>query len=146
MKCKLCNESFEKKGKQKFCSEACRKKSKYESSKRYIKKNPDKNREKTIRWRTKYPERYSKTVRNWQQNNPNWNEQQRMRYHNRKSGLLREIWKSQNCSCNICGIVLLESEICQDHKEPLSKGGSNNRDNIQVLCRKCNSSKGDRID
>ena len=32
-----------------------------------------------------------------------------------------------------------------DHLIPVAKGGSNTVNNIQLLCRRCNGSKGDRI-
>jgi 5-methylcytosine-specific restriction endonuclease McrA len=32
-----------------------------------------------------------------------------------------------------------------DHVVPKSKGGSDNFDNLQLLCRKCNNDKGDTI-
>ena len=32
-----------------------------------------------------------------------------------------------------------------DHVIPLCLGGANTRDNLQVLCRDCNSEKGDTV-
>ena len=43
--------------------------------------------------------------------------------------------------CVNCGS---EADIVIDHIIPLSKGGTNTIDNIQPLCRSCNSSKRDR--
>jgi 5-methylcytosine-specific restriction endonuclease McrA len=43
--------------------------------------------------------------------------------------------------CNFCGT---EEELCVDHMTPLSRGGTNTLDNLQILCRPCNSSKSNK--
>jgi 5-methylcytosine-specific restriction endonuclease McrA len=47
------------------------------------------------------------------------------------------------CAAPHCGIDVRD-EYSIDHKIPLSRGGSNWPDNIQILCVRCNSSKRDR--
>ena len=46
--------------------------------------------------------------------------------------------KEFNHSCAYCGA---KEKIEQDHIIPLSKGGSDNIENIQPLCKSCNSKK-----
>ncbi len=43
--------------------------------------------------------------------------------------------------CRHCGT---SSYLCIDHIEPMSRGGQNVRSNLQVLCARCNSVKGNR--
>ena len=45
-------------------------------------------------------------------------------------------------ACAHCGVT---ADLTMDHVTPLSKGGRNTIENIQVLCRACNSSKGNRL-
>lgn len=52
------------------------------------------------------------------------------------------IVKKFNSRCAMCGE---EKKLTRDHIIPLSKGGSNNIDNIQPLCQSCNSRKHNKI-
>lgn len=59
-----------------------------------------------------------------------------------------QVFKRDGLKCAICGRTRekypeLEFEI--DHKKPYSKGGETVLDNLQVLCRDCNSGKGNDI-
>jgi 5-methylcytosine-specific restriction protein A len=43
--------------------------------------------------------------------------------------------------CSACGST---TDLTGDHRIPLSKGGTSTLENIEVLCRSCNSAKGAR--
>ncbi len=53
-----------------------------------------------------------------------------------------EVWYRDGGQCVICGAKEYKEF---DHVIPLSKGGATTVENLQILCRKCNSEKGDRI-
>ena len=48
-----------------------------------------------------------------------------------------------NNYCWYCGKEVEPSKLTKDHVFPRSKGGDNNMDNIILVCKSCNSSKGD---
>ena len=50
-------------------------------------------------------------------------------------------YEEQNHICPICKKEFLFNEMAGDHIVPWSKGGKTEYDNLQMLCRKCNSEK-----
>ena len=73
--------------------------------------------------------------------------QQNREARKRKNGGLHtvgewEMLKAQyNWTCPACGKSEPEIKLTEDHIVPVSKGGSNNIENIQPLCGSCNSRK-----
>lgn len=55
--------------------------------------------------------------------------------------LRRDVYALHGCRCLCCGET---EKIELDHVIPVSLGGSNDVDNLQPLCRSCNSKKADR--
>lgn len=85
----------------------------------------------------------------WQKNNP---EAVRARNHKRRAKVrnaegyfsksdIENIQISQGHKCAFCGCGTLKS-FHVDHKLPISRGGTNWPDNIQILCAPCNLKKG----
>ena len=56
------------------------------------------------------------------------------------------ILERDNSRCQICGRDATDGVTLEiDHKIPVSKGGSNDVGNLQVLCRECNIGKSDSL-
>jgi len=60
----------------------------------------------------------------------------------RKTGLETNISNYGWYKCVHCGKSFRKDSIEIDHILPRSRGGGNNAENLQCLCRKCNRSKG----
>ncbi len=54
------------------------------------------------------------------------------------------VLKEAKGRCALCGITLKELPLDIDHIIPISKGGKTEYSNLQVLCSKCNRSKGNK--
>lgn len=50
-----------------------------------------------------------------------------------------EVWERDNFTCKQCGI---RRSLAVDHIKPLLLGGKTEMENLQTLCRSCNSKKG----
>ncbi len=100
-------------------------------------------------WREKNKEKLKMAVRTWKKENKDRvlhsNQLRRaMRRGNGGSHTFQqwETLKAQyNWTCPCCKKVEPEIKLTEDHIIPLSKGGSNNIENIQPLCRSCNCKK-----
>jgi ATP adenylyltransferase len=57
-----------------------------------------------------------------------------------------EVLKRAKNRCELCGVSSRETQIDADHIIPRSKGGSNDIENLQALCRTCNAQKSNRDD
>lgn len=57
----------------------------------------------------------------------------------------RTIYDRQNGLCAYCGQRRQLKRMTVDHIIPLSKGGTNDIDNLQCTCRKCNGLKEDML-
>ena len=61
-------------------------------------------------------------------------------------GVKRELFQAQGGRCMYCGGWQRLDLMDIDHKQPLSPGGSDDGDNLQLLCRTCNTRKGPKTD
>ena len=59
-----------------------------------------------------------------------------------RGSVRKDVMARDNYQCQYCGAT---EDLAIDHIFPFSRGGSNEADNLQVLCRSCNSAKSDQI-
>jgi 5-methylcytosine-specific restriction endonuclease McrA len=65
--------------------------------------------------------------------------------HARKAltnAVMEEVWLRDGGKCIECGAM---EDIEFDHMIPFSKGGTSTPENLRILCRTCNRSRGNRI-
>lgn len=93
--------------------------------------NVDKAREAISRWTRAHPEKCLEKTRNY-----------RAKKRNAVGSFTGDEWKHLvaefNGKCAACGT---QTKLEADHMLPLSRGGTNTIDNIQPLCRQCNTRK-----
>ena len=61
---------------------------------------------------------------------------------NIKAKVRRKVFKRDGWACLKCGT---KENLSIDHIKPKSLGGNNYQNNLQTLCRDCNSEKGDNV-
>ena len=68
-------------------------------------------------------------------------EKLRRRWEAVRSNTAPKVFAEHGAICAHCGVT---ENLTIDHIIPLAKGGTNDLDNLQPLCKSCNSSKGAR--
>ena len=56
------------------------------------------------------------------------------------------ILKRDGFKCKVCGATQEQSPLTVDHIIPVSKGGTNDENNLRTLCSECNLGKRDSFD
>lgn len=100
-------------------------------------------------WAAKNPSRVRATKSRWKKNHPEQSRKDAAKRRATKLGVGGVVtvqeWLSlcahYDNRCLACGD---RKPLAQDHVIPLSRGGPNTIDNIQPLCKSCNSKKGTR--
>lgn len=134
-----------------------------ESTKEWRKKNPEKQRElsrtQNRQWKKKNPEAYRAIQRRSNKKrlitHPDDNRRTSREYARRlqaAGGKISQdikdlLYEDQGGLCAYCGVDLdsLDHTHHIDHVIPLSRGGTNDYDNLVCCCRPCNSSKGGKL-
>jgi 5-methylcytosine-specific restriction endonuclease McrA len=120
-----------------------------EYQRRGLEKNPEMMREANRRSYGKHRERMLAIKKAYAQAHRELRLMIAHRYRARKNGnggsFTPEEWTQLKArydyTCLRCGQREPDIQLSVDHVIPISKGGSNNIDNIQPLCRSCNSAK-----
>lgn len=64
-----------------------------------------------------------------------------------KGTVRQNVLMRDNYTCQICGATVKDGAKLEiDHIKPVSKGGTNDENNLQVLCQQCNREKHNRDD
>lgn len=114
--------------------------------------NIDRDKKTCHEWREKNLDRHREMCRNWARNHP---ENMRAIVAKRRALKLKadgsytkndikKLKTDQKNVCVVCGVDLDVSGFHVDHIYPLSKGGSNWPNNLQLLCPTCNRKKGSK--
>jgi 5-methylcytosine-specific restriction endonuclease McrA len=123
---------------------------------RWYTENKDRALDLGRKWRKENAERYKATNlrndRSWRAANPERSREAVRIKHNRRRNVpgrhTIDEWKSLveefDGRCVRCGDRLGLQKLTRDHVVPITNGGTDNIDNIQPLCKQCNSSKGRR--
>jgi len=124
------------------------------------KKHSQKSKDKMSKTSKKnHPKYWLGKIRPRGENNPKWKGgyENKLAHNRRRLAIKRgasgshtlydwELLKKQyNYVCPCCNKSEPKIILTEDHIIPLSKGGSDNIENIQPLCKKCNSIKHDKI-
>jgi 5-methylcytosine-specific restriction endonuclease McrA len=118
----------------------------YRRNAEWVKNNPERKQKINQRYNETHPGANVAAVRDWRHRNPSktqhYRRTRRAREHGAEGNYTEKEWidlcNKYNNRCAACG---KPAKLTVDHIVPLIQGGTNYIENIQPLCRSCNSRK-----
>lgn len=121
--------------------------------------NPEPLKQYLKKYRKQFPDKVRAMMKRWVENNPD-----KVKAHGKKGNHMRRvramqaegkftvqdmnrIYSEQDGQCSYCGIRVfmdIPHDLHIDHAQPLSRGGTNWPDNLNISCEWCNCSKADK--
>ena len=142
---KICKDCHAQKNREWYATNK-QKKINYQAQKRIGKRQEARDYAKNYRHQN--PEKIKDSHTRWRKNNP---EKVREHEHRRRARLLSNdefyitekfFIKLYKSPCVGCGET---KNITQDHVIPIARGGTHSEGNLQPMCKRCNSSKKDKL-
>jgi 5-methylcytosine-specific restriction endonuclease McrA len=118
--------------------------------KEFAQNNPEVNKLAVEKYQKQNKDKVRKVQSRWRKNNPDKYRLQKRRYRNAEGFFtkkdIEDLREKQGNCCGLCGIAFSkEIKYEVDHIIPVSRGGSNWPQNLQLLCRSCNAKKSNII-
>jgi len=118
----------------------------------YLIEHPEVKRRAEKNYRRNHPDRCVESNKRWLQKQPNkrreYDQRRRIRESDARGSFTAKdveiLLRSQKDLCWWCG-KQLAGKYHVDHRIPLSRGGSNNPENLCISCASCNHSKSDKL-
>lgn len=90
----------------------------------------------------RFAKKMDKRVRSWRSSLSTRSKKYNVEYDLSIDETREIMYESYGESCRYCTVVMDINNLVLDHRVPISKNGPSTKENLQVICKKCNAMKG----